>query len=113
MKDIHTSEMIQMEKIIIAVNEKGYSRYPHQRYPIFNEYDPDKSLIAFVIQEYHELIEAIDNLQIVLVAKERISDEGLQQLVYKARLEVADVKNTVNYLDEALLRAYIELERAK
>ena len=101
--DIVSHNMIKMEKNFIAHNEKGYERYPYECYPIYNDEDPRMSLIGFINREVAELNEAVEDMTFGRPGFD------LRQLIIDARKEIGDVSNTLDYLDEALLRMLVEL----
>lgn len=102
-KNLHVVErnptslaMLKMEKNFIGVIDKGYSRRPYLIYPVwdFKENEQTGTLFGFVEREMKELHEAIEK------AWWTRSPED----ILEARREVADVSNTLDYLDEGLLR---------
>ena len=86
------------EKILIAVLDKGYSRYPNEEYPLNSVSSPEMSLLGFVSREFSELREAIGALQ--LSENERLFTTLSR--VDAAKMEVGDTVQTLQYLFDGL-----------
>lgn len=97
--------MLKMEKNFVAVIDKNYPRKPYEEYPIFIRGEAERSLIGFVWREMIELNKAIDPFGTNEGTRKEISERCIA-----AMSEVADVSNTLEYLFEGLLRAYMTLE---
>jgi len=99
----------KMEKMMIGVIEKGYSRQPALTYPIANPMDPNDPMchLGFIRREFRELADEL------LEIMRSFDDDEVLGRIDAAMDEVADVSNTLDFCFERLMIFEDELHGKK
>ena len=102
--------MMKLEKNCLGIIDKKYPRKPYLEYPIFNRDNPSLSLIGFIRREMIELEVSLDILYRHKMTVEKgngvyaeVARDVIPEAIHDAKLEIADVSNTLDYLFEGLL----------
>jgi len=96
----------KMEKNFIAVIEKGYTRQPAIHYPLADPLNPENPQchLGFINRELAELSDELLFIEHVIPQVDTVlyDDDILLKAIDRAKDEVADVSNTLDYCYERL-----------
>jgi len=101
----------KMEKMMIGVIEKGYSRQPALTYPIANPDNPQLSHMGFIQREMMELEVELD--RVALNVSVDFPVYSTLRAIDRAMDEIADVSNTLDFCFERLMILEDELRGKK